>query len=146
MNNNTLTIQKYIVKCDPGFIGYTPEGHYRLNRHDDEGTEHEVVMAPADYHEEHPTSTDEELFAVIHIMLDNIAKTSITPTGDVVDTLLDIKSLFIKYKDEHKNVTGQLLEMFRYNHTKARFYEEKFGEVDIPEDWEPTYPADYWTR
>lgn len=111
MSNNT-DIQKYIVQCDPGFVGYTEDGHYRLNRLDDDTEqEHEIVMTPAEYVEEHPITVEEEMFAVIHIMLDRIAHTTITPSSMVIDTLLDIKSLFVQYRDQTKSLTSQLMKM-----------------------------------
>lgn len=141
MNNNT-NIQRYIVQCDPGFVGYTDTGDYRLLREDDDGKEREVVMTPAEYDEEHPTSTDEEFFALVHITMDNISGTQITPTGDMIDVLLDLRSLMIDYKGHHKQITKSLLEMLRDQKHFLDFYREKFGDVEIPEDWQPQWVLD----
>ena len=138
MNTNT-NIKRYIVQCDPGFVGYTDTGDYRLLREDDNGNEREVVMAPAEYDEEHPASTDEEFFALLHITMDNISGTQITPTGDMIDVLLDLRSLFVDYKEQHKNVVKSMMEMLQYQRRTVDFYTEQYGEVEIPEEWQPQW-------
>lgn len=138
MNNNT-NIQKYIVQCDPGFVGYTDTGDYRLLREDDDGKEREVVMTPAQYNEEHPASVDEKFFALVHITMNSISGTQITPTSEMVDVLLDLRSLMVAYKEQQKKVTKTMLEMLQYQRRTIDFYTEQYGEVEIPAEWEPEW-------
>lgn len=141
MSNNT-NIQKYIVQCDPGFIGYTDTGDYRLNREDDDGQEREIVMTPAEYAEEHPASSEEEFFALLHITIDNISGTQITTSSEMVDVLLDLRSLFAETKEKNRQTSKQFLAMLSQQRRVIDFYEESFGEVTIPEEWEPQWVLD----
>jgi hypothetical protein len=137
--NKQQEIQKYIVQSDPGFIGYATNGDYRLNREDDDGTQREIVMTPAEYAEEHPTTLDEEFYAILHITLSNISSTQITPSSEMVDALLDLRELHIKAAEQQKEFTIALLDTITQARNVLDYYEERFGEVDIPEDWQPEW-------
>lgn len=104
-------IQQYIVQCDPGFVRMDGE-NYILQREDDAGKEALVSMTPDEYAEVHPATTAEEFFAVLHIAVSAMSGKPFVPTTEAVDTLLDLRSLFIQTQEESKESTRRLYTLW----------------------------------
>lgn len=90
--------QQYIVQFDPGYVRTTDEGNYVLIR---EGEE--ITMTPDQYDEVHPLSTTDEFFALIDMALIRIDREEM-PMAQVVDVLLDARTLFVQTLEIHKEM------------------------------------------
>lgn len=134
-----ITTQRYIVQYDPGYIRTTTDGHYVLQREDDDGVVREVTMTPEQYDEHHRLSVEEEFFALTAIAMNEISGTQITPTSVMVDVLLDARALFTQAMEQNRKMVRLWYSQAVKSGRVADFYYEKFGEVDIPEDWEPAW-------
>jgi hypothetical protein len=104
-------IQQYIVQCDPGFVRMDGE-NYVLNREDDEGNETVVTMTPDEYSETHPATTAEEFFAVLHLAVSDMSGKHFVTTTETVDTLLDLRTLFVQVQEESKQSIRRLYTLW----------------------------------
>ena len=100
------TVQEILIQCVPRFTGLAENGDYILS--DENG---EVVITPADYWEQHPAGNDEEFFALVHTSIDDIKGMSITASTKMVDVLLDLRSSFIRYKEQQTVLTKVLMDI-----------------------------------
>lgn len=96
-----------IIACDPRYVGHCADGTIAL---DDEALGRIKVTAD-EYADEHDIGTDETFYATLDLFLDDVRKTNITPTGDVVDALLDLRRLFQTYRTEQHNINRRLLDI-----------------------------------
>lgn len=142
---NTMTtdtqIITSIVRCDPRFVSVTREGSYVLK--DDDNPGHTVTLTPTEYAVKHPWDAEVEFYATLDVAIRNASGTNITSSGEIVDTLLDLRTLFTQAKADFKSTGTMWYQMWNAAHRRAAFYEQQYGEVDIPDEWEPDYAAKY---
>lgn len=84
------TVEDYVLCCDDGFIGYTPDGNYVIKR---DGLE--TIMSPEVYWEEHPLSDTERFHALVHINTNYYQQEAAT-SEDLLALLLDINAVVTK--------------------------------------------------
>jgi hypothetical protein len=104
-------IQQHIAQCDPGFVRMDGE-NYVLQRGDDAGGETLVSMTPDEYAEVHPITTAEAFFAVLHMAAAEMHGKQFVSTAEVVDTLLDLRSLFIQTQEESRASARRLYTLW----------------------------------
>lgn len=107
------TVEDYILCCDDGFVGYTPDGNYVIKRGG-----HEAMVSPEQYWEEHPMGDMERFHAMVHINTNYYQQEAAT-SEDLLALLLDINAVVTKV------VTGyrQLLKVFMNMSSEEGDYE-----------------------
>lgn len=98
------------IACfDSRYRGHTADGLIVLE--DEAGGR--TFLTGDQYQEQHPVQTCEEFFCTVDIAIDDIGNTTVTPTQQVVDLLLDLRVLFARYKAEEKDRRGLVWGMLQ---------------------------------
>ena len=96
-------IARHIAECDPRYVGTTPDGMIVLE--EDGGRRHLTATA---YVAEAEPGDDEVFYATVDVFLTHVRHTGTTPTGEVVDVLLDLRQLFTAREHAHREF-GRLM-------------------------------------
>lgn len=98
----------HIIANDPRYAGHKDDDTVVL-RDPDDGTEDIVTVD--DYLADHEITLDEVFYATLDLFLSDVKGTTITPTGDVVNVLLDLRRVFQRNRENHKASVRRLMEV-----------------------------------
>lgn len=90
------------------------------------GAYNELVIGPFAYG---------KALSLIQTTITNISGTNITTSSDMVDVLLDLRKYLNLIHEGAKNA----IALWSTGLEMLDFYKEKFGPVEIPEGWEPSW-------
>lgn len=86
------------IAChDPRYAGHTADGSIVLE--DGEGRR---TLTPAEYLAEAEPGSDEVFYATVDCFIDDVSRTNTTPSGAVVDVLLDLRQIFAGRERAHR--------------------------------------------
>jgi hypothetical protein len=97
-----------IIANDPRYAGHKADGTVVL-RDPDDGTE--TVLAVDDYLADHEIGLDEVFYATLDVFLSDVKGTTITPTEDVIDAMLDLRRVFQRVSEGHKESVRRLMDV-----------------------------------
>jgi hypothetical protein len=97
-----------IASHDPRYVGHTPDGMIVLE--EDGGRRR---LTPAVYLDEAEPGSDEVFYATVDEFIDSVRHTNTTPTGAVVDVLLDLRHLFAERERAHREL-GRLMQRLAF--------------------------------
>lgn len=86
-----------IASHDPRYVGHTPDGSIVLE--DGEGRR---TLTPTEFLDEAEPGSDEVFYATVDCFIDDVSRTGTTPTGAVVDVLLDLRQMFTERERAHR--------------------------------------------
>ncbi len=117
----------HIIKCDPRYQTTTKDGLHVLIDETEDGRREERKVTTEEYALTNEISDTEVFFATIDTTIADIAKTNITPTAEMVDTLLDLRSLFARISDDAQKGTTAFFQMWRSAMERVTAYEDCYG-------------------
>lgn len=103
-----VAVIDHIISNDPRYVHHKGDGIFVLRDPDDNT---EVVFTTDEYLAEHEIGLDEVFYSTLDVFISDVKGTSITPTGDVVDLLLDLRRVYQRNRENNKASVRRLMEI-----------------------------------